>query len=70
MMMTVAELRELLASYKDEMELYIIAEEMIGNRCQLFAIHDYSTSEGKVILSGQLSKKSLPRLTDQKLTLN
>ena len=68
--MTVAELKDLLASYRDDMELYIIAEEMIGNRRQLFAIHDYSTAEGKVILSGQLSKKSLPRLKGQKLSLN
>ena len=68
--MTVAELKELLASYRDDMELYIVAEEMIGNHRQLYAIHDYSTDEGKVILSGQLSKKALPRLREKKLSLN
>jgi hypothetical protein len=68
--MTVAELKELLAGYKDDMDLFIVAEEMIGNRRLLFSIHDYADIQGNVILSGQLSKKVLPRQTEQKLSLN
>ena len=40
--MTVAELKELLQDYKDDMELYIVAEEIVGDRRVLYGIHDSS----------------------------
>ena len=67
--MTVAELKEILASYKDETELFILVEDQIGSRRQLLAINDYSHQPDRVFLSGILSKSMLPKVLNQRLEL-
>jgi len=68
--MTVAELKELLEDYRDDMELYIVAEEMVGDRRLLYGIHDSSDYDRKVFLSGRLSKLNFPRELDPRLAIH
>jgi len=67
--MTVSELKSMLENYRDDMELYIIAEEMVGGRRLLFGIHDSSDYEQNVFLSGRLSKSSIPREINIRLAI-
>jgi hypothetical protein len=67
--MTVAEMKEILDGYRDEMELYIVVEDRIGSRRQLLGINDYSARPDSVFLSGILSRVSLPKVLNQKLQL-
>ncbi len=67
--MTVSELKGMLANYRDDMELYIVAEEKVGGRRLLFGIHDSSDFEQRVFLSGRLSKSSIPREINSRLAL-
>ena len=59
--MTVLELRNLLEDYEDEMELFLIAEDRIGSRRLVLNIHDNVDYEKRVILTGSLSKREIPR---------
>ncbi len=68
--MTVAELKEILARYRDEMELYIMAEEGIGSRRLLYAIYDFSDKREKVFLAGRLSQSRLPKEVNAQLSMN
>jgi len=68
--MTVAELKELLEDYRDDMELYFVAEEIVGERRLLYGIHDSSDYERKVFLSGRLSKVTVPKEKDPRLAIN
>ena len=68
--MTVAELKELLQDYRDDMELFIVAEEVVGGRRMLYGIHDFSDFDKKVFLSGRLSKLNLPRDMNPSLAIN
>jgi hypothetical protein len=68
--MKVAELKQLLSGYRDDMELYIVAEEKVGHRRILYGIHDFSDYREKVFLRGQLSKKVLARESERSLTIN
>ena len=68
--MTVADLKEILASYRDEMELFFMAEEGMGYRRLLFSVYDFSDNRDKVFLSGRLSQIRLPKEVDNQLPLN
>jgi hypothetical protein len=68
--MTVAELKYLLAGYHDDMELYIVAEEIVGDRRLLFGVHDSSDYERKVFLTGRLSKLHVPKDINPRLDLH
>ncbi len=59
--MTVSELRNLLENYEDDMELFLIAEDRIGNRRLVLNIHDNVDFERRIILTGSLSKREIPR---------
>jgi len=68
--MTVADLKEILAGYRDEMELFFMAEEGMGHRRLLFSVYDFSDNREKVFLSGRLSQIRLPKEVDNQLSLN
>ncbi len=68
--MTVAELKEILARYRDEMELYIMAEEGIGCRRLLYSIYDFTDKREKVFLAGRLSQSRLPKQVNNQLSMN
>ncbi len=65
--MTVAELKELLSVYPDDLELFIVAEEMLGKRRLLYFLQDHSDYKQKVFLTGRLSRATLPRESDLRL---
>ncbi len=68
--MKVAELKQLLSGYRDDMELYIVAEEKVGNRRILYGIHDFSDYREKVFLSGRLSRTVISREKERRLSIN
>jgi hypothetical protein len=68
--MTVADLKEILAGYRDEMELFFMAEEGVGYRRLLYSIYDFSDNREKVFLAGRLSQIRLPKEVDNQLSLN
>ncbi len=68
--MTVAEFKEMLSEYRDDMDLFIVVEDRIGIRRLLLAVNDFSDRRNKVFLSGRLSKYLLPRESENRLDLN
>ncbi|RQW08074.1 MAG: hypothetical protein EH225_00750 [Calditrichaeota bacterium] len=67
--MTVADLKELLSGYPDNLELYFVAEEMVGKRRLLYFLQDHSDFKEKVFLTGRLSRQNLPRETHPRLNI-
>lgn len=68
--MTVAELKELLADYRDDMELYFVAEEIVGDSRLLYGIHDSSDYQRKVFITGRLSKLNFSKEIDPRLAIH
>jgi len=68
--MTVAELKEILAGYRDEMELFFMAEEGVGHRRLIHSVYDFSDNREKVFLAGRLSQVRLSKEVDSQLSLN
>jgi hypothetical protein len=68
--MTVAELKELLADYRDDMELYFVAEEMVGDGRLLYGIHDSTDYQRKVFITGRLSKLNFSKEIDPRLAIH
>ena len=65
--MTVSELQAMLNDYDGDMELYLLAEDHIGNRKMILNVHDFIDRESRVFLSGRLSKSRIPREISSRL---